>query len=63
MRHLDYANLLPTPLLYYTLIYYINKRGQLEAGLNGIITRDPAGFAVSPMPIFTPVELLKKLVN
>jgi predicted nucleic acid-binding protein len=33
----------------------------IDANLEGIITRDPAGFAASPIPIFSPQELLKKM--
>ena len=35
----------------------------LQANLDGIVTRDPAGFSASPIPVFTPTELLAKLVS
>jgi predicted nucleic acid-binding protein len=35
----------------------------LQANLDGIVTRDAAGFAASPIPVFTPAELLAKLVS
>lgn len=33
----------------------------IEGSLDGVITRDPRGFAACPMLIFSPPELLKKL--
>ena len=33
----------------------------LEAGVDAIVTRDPAGFAQSPVPAITPAELLAQL--
>jgi predicted nucleic acid-binding protein len=33
----------------------------LEAGLDAIVTRDPKGFAGSPVTVLTPAELLAKL--
>ena len=33
----------------------------IEAQLDAIVTRDPAGFAQSPVPVMTPAELLKRL--
>jgi predicted nucleic acid-binding protein len=32
-----------------------------EAGLEAIVSRDPAGFAHSPIPVLTPAELLQRL--
>ncbi|GEM_PF-5993728 len=32
----------------------------IEAQLDAIVTRDPAGFAQSPIPAMTPVELPRK---
>lgn len=33
----------------------------VEAKLDSIVTRDPRGFAGSPVPILTPAELLARL--
>ncbi len=33
----------------------------VEAGVDGIVTRDPRGFAASPIPIFTPADLVVTL--
>jgi predicted nucleic acid-binding protein len=58
-RTLEAALLLPGP----DFEDKIQIAAAIEANLDGIITRDPAGFAAGPMPIFTPLELLKKLIN
>jgi predicted nucleic acid-binding protein len=33
----------------------------VEAGLNAIVSRDPTGFAHSPIPVLTPADLLQQL--
>ncbi len=33
----------------------------VEAGLDAIVTRDPLGFSNSPIPVFTPADLLARL--
>jgi predicted nucleic acid-binding protein len=33
----------------------------VEAGLDAIVTRDPKGFAGSPIPVYSPAELLARL--
>ncbi len=58
-RTLEAALLLPGP----DFEDKIQIAAAIEANLDGIITRDPAGFAACPMPIFTPQELLKKLAG
>ena len=35
----------------------------IEAQLDAIVTRDPAGFAQSPVPAMTPAELLNRLAT
>jgi len=35
----------------------------IQSGVDAIVTRDPAGFTVSPVPVLTPPELLAKLRN
>ena len=35
----------------------------LAAGLDAIVTRDPKGFAGSPIPVLSPTELLARLPN
>ena len=35
----------------------------IEAQLDAIVTRDPIGFAPSPIPAMTPTELLKRLAT
>jgi predicted nucleic acid-binding protein len=34
-----------------------------QAGLEGIVTRDASGYAESPIPIFTPSELLARVAE
>ena len=33
----------------------------LQAGVDGIVTRDPRGFAASPIPVLTPADLVAAL--
>ncbi len=33
----------------------------VQAGVDGIVTRDPRGFAASPIPVITPVDLVASL--
>jgi hypothetical protein len=33
----------------------------VQAGVDAIVTRDPRGFAASPIPVFTPVDLVVSL--
>ena len=35
----------------------------VNAGLDAIVTRDPKGFAGSPLAVLTPVEFLNKLLK
>jgi predicted nucleic acid-binding protein len=35
----------------------------MQAELDGIVTRDPAGFSASPIPAFAPTELMARLAN
>lgn len=35
----------------------------VEAGLDVIVSRDPAGFAHSPIPVWTPAQLLQQLTS
>jgi len=41
------------------------KRVLLDTGiiLQAIITRDKSGFVDSPIPVFTPVEMISQLVS
>jgi len=38
----------------------IQTAAALQANLDGIVTRDPAGFSASPIPVFAPSELFAK---
>jgi predicted nucleic acid-binding protein len=55
-RTLESALLLPGP----DFEDKIQIAAAIEANLDGIITRDPAGFVACPIPVYTPPELLKK---
>jgi hypothetical protein len=33
----------------------------VQANVDAIVTRDPAGFAMSPVPVLSPADLLKQL--
>ena len=35
----------------------------VEAGLDAIVTRDPRGFALSPITVLTPAELLARIAD
>jgi predicted nucleic acid-binding protein len=35
----------------------------VEAGLEAIVTRDPAGFAHSPIPVLTPAQILQQVAS
>ena len=40
-----------------------SDRVRIVAGLEAIVTRDPHGFAASPVPAVTPSELLERLAR
>jgi predicted nucleic acid-binding protein len=35
----------------------------VESAVDAIVTRDPRGFAGSPLPVLTPAELVAKLAS
>ncbi|MFO0887785.1 MAG: PIN domain-containing protein [Isosphaeraceae bacterium] len=41
---------------------HVQAECAIAAGLDAIVTRDPEGFATSPIPAITPAQLLSRLV-